>query len=193
MVTDITRTLQEIISNGFAVEDNYVHLRVPNARNVLFEGLKSVTENPKWIKPYDKIVDWMEDNKGKGLLAMGQCGLGKTLICYKILPAVFLKYAGKVLTLFDATELNKHLDDVLSCKLVCIDDLGIEDTVIITYGNKRIPFAELVDAAEKKDKLLVITTNLNVEEIRDRYGERVMDRLRAVTTPVLFTGKSMRQ
>ena len=53
-------------------------------------------------------------------------------------------------------------------------------------------FAEIVDQAEKKGKLLIISTNLNKDKLIEMYGERVFDRLCKLTKRILFTGKSMR-
>ena len=73
-----------------------------------------------------------------------------------------------------------------------IDDIGTEDN-LNSYGNKRMPFAELCDAAEKKGKLLILTTNLSIDELTQRYGDRVVDRLIATTKAVPFTGDSLRK
>ena len=76
--------------------------------------------------------------------------------------------------------------------VIYIDDVGTEDISNI-YGNKRIPFAELVDAAEKEGKLLIISTNLDEDHLKEKYGERVVDRLRAITRKITISGKSMRK
>ena len=46
--------------------------------------------------------------------------------------------------------------------------------------------------AEKRGKLLMLTTNLSLEEISQKYGERTMDRLVAITRRVKFEGNSLR-
>lgn len=73
-----------------------------------------------------------------------------------------------------------------------IDDIGTE-FLSVKYGEKRLSFAELVDEAEKKGKLLIVTTNLSLSELQQKYGERTLDRLRAITTPVVFKGDSLRK
>ena len=84
-----------------------------------------------------------------------------------------------------------------------MDDIGTEN-LSVKYGEKRLAFAELTDEAEKKGKLLILTTNLSIDELREKYGERtvdrlraitktvLVDRLRAITKTVLFTGESLR-
>ncbi|WP_044215348.1 hypothetical protein [Dysgonomonas gadei] len=66
-------------------------------------------------------------------------------------------------------------------------------TLSNVFGNRRMAFAEVMDAAEKHGKLLIISTNLPVDDIRKRYGDRVLDRIKSTTTRILFEGESLRQ
>lgn len=91
----------------------------------------------------------------------------------------------------DAQELNTRIDVIKQSHILCIDDIGTE-AEYVHYGERRVPFAELVDLAEKKGKLLLLTTNLTIEELKAKYGERTIDRLRGITKVVLFQGESMR-
>ena len=75
---------------------------------------------------------------------------------------------------------------------IYIDDIGTEE-VSKVYGNVRCTFSELCDAAEQKGKLFIITTNLTANELEAKYGERTIDRLKAITKFVPFTGKSLRK
>jgi DNA replication protein DnaC len=88
--------------------------------------------------------------------------------------------------------MNNEIDVILSKHLISLDDIGTEE-VSVKYGNRRQAFAEIVDAAEKYGKLLVISTNLDKTAIVEKYGERVFDRLVAVTKRVEFKGKSLRK
>ena len=88
--------------------------------------------------------------------------------------------------------MNNLIDNILKNRIVCIDDIGTEGEYV-KYGEHRVPFAELVDLAEKKGTLLILTTNLTVDELRVKYGERVVDRLRAITNVVYFKGSSLRK
>jgi len=97
-----------------------------------------------------------------------------------------------VVNIFSAQELNQKIDEILKLHIIYIDDIGTEDN-LNSYGNKRMPFAELCDAAEKKGKLLILTTNLSIDELTQRYGDRVVDRLIATTKAVPFTGDSLRK
>jgi len=127
-----------------------------------------------------------------GLLLHGKCGLGKTIMGRYVIPAVLLHKCGKVVKCIDTTELNKNLDEILSKKIISIDDVGTEE-VSIKYGEKRIAFAELMDMVEKQSKLIIITTNLTADQITAKYGDRIMDRIKATTKRIAFDGESFRK
>ena len=142
-----------------------------------------------WKEGYDQVCEWLEDNKGKGLLILGDCSLGKTFIARYVLPVIMLKYTNIVLKNYDLQ--RDDIDDILQRKICCLDDVGTED-VRNEYGTKRVAFSEIVDNAEKNSNLLIITTNLTGEEIKSRYGIRVYERLIAITKRVIIKGKSER-
>ena len=82
-------------------------------------------------------------------------------------------------------KVNKNIDKAIKPHLIYLDDVGTEGECI-RFGERRQAFPEIVDEAEKKGKLLIVTTNLNTDELKYRYGDRTLDRLRAITRPVLF-------
>lgn len=178
-----------------------VRIRIPNAEQRLRGGLDYFVKrytfgkesHAKWMeKNYRPIVDWMSDNEGRGLLITGGCGLGKTLIAKHILPLLLQDSCRKLVNIFTAQELNTKIDEILKLHIICIDDVGTEELAKI-FGNVRCAFSELCDAAEQKGKLLIITTNLTANELEAKYGERTIDRLKAITKFVPFTGKSLRK
>lgn len=173
-----------------------VEIAIDNAREVLHEALDCFMAEEghaaRWLPEYDRVADWLGGNQGKGLLLHGDCGRGKSFLARYVLPAILLRYYRKVVTVCDTQSLTRDIDTLLTRHLICLDDIGTESTAVV-YGMRRECFAELVDAAEKQGKLLLITTNLNREELLKRYGARVYDRLVALTTPVKFTGQSLRQ
>lgn len=103
-------------------------------------------------------------------------------------PESLLPEGGKLLR---CTADNAELDVVKQKHIIYVDDIGTEN-LSVKYGEKRLAFAELADEAEKKGKLLILTTNLSIDELREKYGERTIDRLRAITRTVLFSGESLR-
>ena len=192
------KLVSQMRDTGYPQEIDRVQINIPNAEKRLRGGLQYVVNmksgyNAEWNEHnYRPIVDWMTDNKGKGLLMFGGCGLGKSVIGMYILPILIKDVHKKVVNIFSAQELNKKIDEILKLHIIYIDDIGTEDN-LNSYGNKRMPFAELCDAAEKKGKLLILTTNLSIDELTQRYGDRVVDRLIATTKAVPFTGDSLRK
>lgn len=186
-----------------------VHIQLDTAdpRARLWAGIRFfMGEKAKWLPAYDEVSMWLADNNSRGLICIGTCGLGKSLICTKILPQLLsyhFKLDAKVVT---AVEMNQHIDELLAyCgqnRVIIIDDLGTEAVETVTFGNRRKPFCELTDAAERTGTMLIITTNLrttrdtdlrrNYPSIETRYGEPTIDRLRAITKVIVFKGQSLR-
>lgn len=176
------------------LEINFGH-----AKEILCRGLRYfIGESAKWLQGYDEIAKWMQDNDCKGLLLYGANGRGKSVMCYNILPTVFQYYLKQTKT-FKCRANNLHLIQsdktdyysMLCAQVIFIDDFGTESITSI-YGEKRDVFSDVVDIAEQEKKLLVLSTNLTPDEIRDRYGIRTLDRLRAITRAICLNGKSMR-
>ena len=170
--------------------DRRTYFALPNAREVLWYSLCEVLGEAAWLPEYDEVALWLADNKGKGLLCMGDCGRGKTVITQKVLPMLFDRM-GKVLHCHTAIDMLTEYGNIAKFKHICIDDMGTEPNAK-DYGVVHDYMSELVDLAEREEKLLVISTNLNKDEIIQRYGIRTYDRLRSITHRVVFTGDSLR-
>ena len=173
-------------------KDDLVFTNIDGAKDILSRGMDwAVQSRSVWLPEYDEVADWLTDNGGRGLLMFGDCGRGKSLLGKYVLPVIFNFYLKKIMPVFTANGLNQDLDSILKYKIVSIDDIGTE-IIHNQYGSKRIAFQELVDAAESEGKLIVISTNLSLDVITERYGIRTVDRLKAITRQVLFTGESLR-
>jgi DNA replication protein DnaC len=192
---DLSTIISDMKLHGMRVPDEKISISIDNAKEILTNALRYFIslENREsvWLPEYEEVADWLNDNQGRGLFLYGNCGRGKTVLARYVIPAILLKYDRKVVNCFDAQEMNTSLDEVLKKKIVCIDDIGTEE-ISVNYGNKRLAFLEVVDAAEKNGKLLIITSNLNQEQLVQKYGDRTMDRIISTTKRVLFKGKSLR-
>lgn len=193
MVIDFEKQVAYMQEMGYTFLPNVIHIQIPDAKNVLWRGIKYFCKDAaKWQPEYEEVADWLADNKGRGLICLGTCGRGKSLICAKILPLLLNFYYRRNLCVYDAQMMNNNPDEVLGRYLVLIDDLGTEN-ISVKYGEKRMVFPELADATEKQGKLLIVTTNLSLKELGEKYGQRTIDRLRATTKAVLFQGESLRK
>lgn len=187
---------REMGSMGMCVPTKRVEVCVPHARKVLQEGLsyflKQEGRDAEWLPEYEQVAMWLAGNEGRGLFLFGNCGRGKSVLCRYVLPAILLKYMRKVVSVYDMQELNRDVDGVLRKHIISLDDVGTEE-MSVKYGEKRLAFAEVMDAAEKYGKLVIVSTNLTLEDLRFRYGDRVIDRIRSTMQRVVFNGKSLRK
>lgn len=175
-----------------------MQISISDARARLQEGLlRHIGENYQWLSAYDRVAEWLKDNRGRGLLCIGTGGLGKTVICRRLLP-VIIGVANAAFV--SAPDMHKRIDDLLNERMVIVDDLGSEPAKV--YGEENRAFQRLCDNAEQTGSLLIITTRLSTTpvtdpryptSIKERYGNDVLDRLRATTCAVLFEGESLRK
>ena len=83
------KSLVDRLNDGTGVQmPETVSIRIPDAEQRLRGGLdyfvnvfsRGEVQKAEWNeRNYRPIVDWMTDNKGRGLLMVGSCGLGKSL------------------------------------------------------------------------------------------------------------------
>jgi DNA replication protein DnaC len=161
---------------------------------------KTITEQHPlmWLKEYDRVLDWMTDNQGKGLFMYGDCGRGKSKIILGVLKPAFIAL-GKTLPGFHASMLPRKspvLDEwnfELYRKWKCsyIDELGTESAVN-NYGEKFESFNEIINIAEERLDILIMSSNLSPEQFMHRYGDRSMDRINRLCKMIEFSGNSLR-
>tara|TARA_R110002167_G_scaffold88132_1_gene237872 strand:+ start:149 stop:724 length:576 start_codon:yes stop_codon:yes gene_type:complete len=153
-----------------------------------FEHYDRTIDVYKHLNSYDEIIDWLSDTKGRGLMLMGDCGLGKSTILNYVIPAIFRTKTNKMLRSIPAKELG--LIERSSASFIIIDDLGTE-SIKNDYGTKIDAVSDAISYAEDSSKTLLITTNLASKALKERYDERTLDRLRKCKV-VVIKGKSFR-
>lgn len=193
---DFSTAYNEMKLHNMPTLADRVLIQIPEAKTILENCFKFFLSKQYgtfiWQPEYEEVAKWLENSEGRGLLLFGDCGRGKSLLARYVLPAILLKYARKVVTVYDVQEMNTKIDEVLKKHIISIDDIGTEE-VINNFGNKRLAFAEIMDAAEKYGKLVIISTNLTGQELADRYKDRVLDRIVATTKRIEFKGNSLRK
>ena len=180
------------------------HIRIPDARRRLKDCSHDLLgDRAQWLTAYDRVADWLTDNRGRGLLCVGAPSTGKSFFCQKILPAI-LGNGGRPIPIVDAVSLRTRLEELKRERICIIDDLGKEPRK--HYGDPDNSFFELCNNAERTGNLLIITTNLSPniispshpdaalypDSIERRYGREVLDRLKVITSCVEFRGESLR-
>ena len=151
----------------------------------------------------EQYADGFAPGAGRGLLLTGATGLGKTFmmncVAQRVLERGFSVVVISAYTLQDVmrqyqfrAESESRVSDILSCDLLCVDDLGSEpmmrDITVSTLYH-------ILNERRAAGKALVVTTNLDSENLYQRYDDRVGARL---TDPsrmqvVDFSGKDVRQ
>ena len=177
------------MKNGDAIEP--VLFKVANAHVRLYNGIKYYCgKDAVWLPEYQAVANWLEDTKGYGLLMVGANGRGKSVIATKILPW-FFKEQGYYYHVYYANEINQQKEEVMYSKILCIDDVGVED-IANNYGEKINVFARVMDEVERKKKLIVITTNLTQSQLEEKYSTRTISRINGCCKVVAFNGEDLR-
>lgn len=175
------------------------HIAYPDGERLVRSGLEFFCgKEYNWNDSYTGVVKWLADNKSKGLILIGNCGVGKTLIARKILLPFFNWYYGRTYkqngmtaNFYPSYDLEEAVGRGLG-NCVVIDDVGGEN-IQNRFGNKVDWFSRAVDYAEQHGNMLICTTNLSSELLHERYGARTFDRMRAIMHPVVITGGSLRR
>lgn len=158
----------------------------------------------EFLPEYEEVVDWMTDTEGKGLLLMGACGRGKSIILQGVIP-VLMKMKGINVRPVHAQSFYfppqfstgnwacpSCFEYLLRCAVPVIDELGVEG-LRNEYGEKSEGFNLIINAAEMTCKPMFVSTNLSADKIINRYGERTLDRLGHLCRIVTFNGESLRK
>lgn len=151
----------------------------------------------------------MSDDAKPWLCMRGYVGTGKTTMLRAVsemLTSIQTVDDGKFRTLapfsfryITATELADIMSEskatyngIRNIKLLLIDDVGREPKEILDYGNVMYPFIDLMQYRYENGLGTIFTTNLTGAELRERYGERIADRMREKCFFVTFDGQSLR-
>lgn len=88
----------------------------------------------------------------------------------------------------EGRRLSAFREDLISCDLLVIDDLGAE----VTNAFVSARLFDLVNERKLRGTSTIISTNLNLEELRSRYSDRLFSRLIADYTVLELAGGDVR-
>ena len=132
------------------------------------------------------------------LFLWGGVGVGKTTMS-QALVEVFKFHAGKVLKVLNAANINAlkqndpdEWERIKKLPYLCIDDFGVETVKSKQWGTVEYPIVELLYNRYEKRLFTVFTSNLNYksDEIEQRYGIRVADRMNEMCRDIEFYQKT---
>lgn len=136
------------------------------------------------------------------LLMQGGTGLGKTHLSLAIAHEAIEKGYGVIygsaqnmVTNLEKERFQKDNEQqdtnqlMLQCDLLIIDDLGTEfSTSFVTAA-----IYNIVNTRLMTHKPTIISTNLSMKELEERYTERFASRILGSYIPLFFRGKDIRQ
>lgn len=134
----------------------------------------------------------------KGLMMFGSVGTGKTHAS-NCVANYLMAHNKTVLVMNLGLYINKLqrewaeaekdvLDYVRNCDLLVIDDFGVEKASEFVRDKT---FA-LIDTRYRTGKRVIITTNLNIEDIKEKFGARISDRITEMCFQLPVLGESKR-
>jgi len=131
------------------------------------------------------------------LLLYGNYGAGKTTMGKAI--SLLLSNLGapiKSITARDiATLAAMDPEAFLSLKresMLYIDEVGREPLVAKNYGNDKSPFIEMLEYRYDRQMFTILTANLTDQEIIDRYGVYIDERIAENFDKINYENKSYR-
>lgn len=184
------RAFEVLEKNGYVFEKS-LNFQMSNLSNHLPAISRQVGIDIKETKLIQEVFKYFEDTNGKHLCLLGTCGTGKTLLATKIIPLIFCANFQKIFKVIKACDLNNSLQEAKEYPFVVIDDFGTESTAV-NFGNKVEAFNEVIDSVEGRKCFVVVTSNLDANQIKQKYGVRTYDRLRGLFKVIQVNEKSMR-
>ncbi len=156
--------------------------------------------NDKVADHIQMLSDWFSGEGPNNLLMMGYCGTGKSTLLNVIADFLdfkrirFFRASANVLTnqyeqLRDASSFCK---EAWNADILLLDDLGSEHPESISYAQELFPITDLLSHRYNLRLMTFITTNLDPEQIKNRYGHRILDRLTGDYTCEVFNSTSFR-
>ncbi len=142
----------------------------------------------------------------ESILMIGGVGLGKTHLSLAIAGELIDKGFGVVYTgaqnMFSRLEAERFGYDnpaptqnrdeykrlILDCDLLIIDDLGCEFPTSFTSAS----IYDIVNSRLVIERPTIINTNLSLQQLKERYTERLVSRITCGYIPLMFYGKDIR-
>lgn len=176
-------------------------------QKVTLEDMTVLDENKE---AFDVIKEYAEHvvhklDAGLGLIIKGPVGTGKTTAAVAIMKEAIqnkrspyfismISLLDKLMSFRDQEERYEFEQRIKNCALLVLDDLGgeyIGKDKEESFMLKRI--MSIIAERNQRSKSTIITTNLKIKELKERYNERVIDRLGSTNQIITLSGPSLRK
>ena len=162
----------------------------------------------------EKIAAMMTTRSTKcGILLCGNCGNGKTTTMN-----AFVRVCNYLNALNSRLAMERHgdfkswnikstsarrisqiakdetlMNEAKTATVLCIDDVGLEPTEVLDFGNAINPVIEILEHRYRQQLFTFITTNLTPAQIREKYGDRIADRFNEIMKCIVYTNPTFRR
>lgn len=151
---------------------------------------------------YEQVAAWHRA-ENKGFLFSGDYGVGKTMTCALMMTCLAARNEfsfafwrmSSLIPFLDRYDGRNELDrtryaTLLSARFLFLDDAGAEDAA----EWKVAKFYDLIETRRCHERLHVVTSNLNAEQLSERPGwRRIVDRLQHNAMPWICQGGSTKR
>lgn len=161
-------------------------------------------KNRRKLEAYAELISG-DDHNGRSLILFGKLGNGKTHLACSLVDSV-IRATAEMSEYWTFSELVRRVKgsfkrdsgyteesvykDFARPRLVVLDEIGVQN---FTEFERTVAY-EAINARYLEELPTVMITNLNLSELRETVGERVMDRLReGGGTAMAFTWDSFRE
>lgn len=156
----------------------------------------------KAVSACRECIDYI-DSDPRNIMLYGSVGIGKSFlsgcvakelmdkgytVTYRSATGLFEELARNTFNSESKEDLYNLVDCIYNCDLLIIDDLGTE--LLSSFVSTQ--FFSLINERNLRRKSTMISTNLSLEQIRDRYSDRVLSRIVSSYSVIKLTGPDIR-
>ena len=178
-------------------------------RNIVESRERKVVITDEWKALMVQVCEWAYNQPTSTLLLTGGVGNGKTTIIKALNDLIYLKQfvtvgnneaGGRPVTcqfwnakeLFVELQNKQQFDKIARLPILAIDDFGTEPVEYMAFGNATNPLTDMLFKRYERMNITMITSNLSVKSMKEKYDERLTDRFREMTIKIEVTIPSYR-